>query len=106
MKKYLLGSLAAVIAFAGVAFTSAKHANRHPASTMQYHFKALEPLTNARVAGAYETFTSPPSDCNAADIVPCIVQYNTQQFSTLQAYLNSFSTDAQVVAAAIETRAN
>lgn len=103
MKKVLLGVFALVLAFGASAFTSAS--NR---ATERWHFISGNPLTEARNAEAYELVSTPQQSCNTNPGKPCIIQFDNSNSSTpdLEAYLSTFSSDADVALAAQVTRSN
>lgn len=99
MKKIKLSAIAALFAVAAVGVS---YANSR--ALVSVHFKAGQPLSQAKVAAAYEPNTGGFS-CTGAANLPCIIQYDNSVYPTLQDYLDSFSTPTDVKNAAVSVRA-
>ena len=98
MKKIQLAfpAMALVVALTLSAFTS------RPLTGKQWHFKTNQVLADARVAASYEDSFGSVS-CGGSDL-PCIIDVphipNNSDMQDLQAYLNGFGSDQEVVEAA------
>ena len=96
MKKYLFGSLAVILALAASSFTTLKSKPvKKSLSTMVYYYQQST-LTGASNPANWlsESEIENPPNCEGLD-VPCRVQFETTDFSDINAYLSG-KTDAQV----------
>ena len=96
MKKYLFGSLAVILALGASAFTTLKSKPiKKSLSTMVYYYQ-LSTLTGANNSANWlsESEIENPPSCEGLD-VPCRVEFETTEFSDINAYLSG-KTDAQV----------
>jgi hypothetical protein len=96
MKKYLFGSLAVILALGASAFTTLKSKPvKKSLSTMVYYYQ-LSTLTGANNPSNWlpEGQVQNPPSCEGLDM-PCRLQFETTDFSDINAYLSG-KTDAQV----------
>jgi len=94
MKKYLLSITAIAIAVMASSFTTIKSLNpfKGNKSTQTWYFTGTT-ISQDLTASHYSQI---PPTCNAGTNLPCEVQYDSTDFSSLQAYLNAEGTDTQV----------
>jgi hypothetical protein len=101
MKKFKIGLpvLALVLAVAASAFTTTT------LDVNRWHFMSNQ-LSDAKVASEYEPATG--SETCGGTSLPCIIEVpddpNIDDEQELQAYLNSFSSDQDVLASAAERK--
>lgn len=101
MKKLSFGLpvLALVLAVAASAFTS-------KTSLQEWHLIAGKSGSQLFQEASYEPVPSNVS-CNNAEVVPCVIQFDTQEFPDLQDYLDSFNgSQTALTVDAISTRSN
>ena len=92
MKNYFVGLLAVALTVGMYAFTAKNNNNPSAGLTIVLkHYKLNTVNGTAEFqAGNYDDNTS--ADCPGAVSVPCIIQYDNTQFTSLQAYLDYAST--------------
>ncbi|MDP3666841.1 MAG: hypothetical protein Q8R50_09175 [Sediminibacterium sp.] len=97
MKKYFIGLLAVIIAVGVSAFTAKSNSDPSKGLTIvlkHYTMNSVNGSTEFQ-AGNYDDNTS--ADCPGSASVPCIIQYDDSQFSSLQAYLDYASTNGLTI---------
>lgn len=97
MKKYFVGILAVILAVGVSAFTAKNNSDPSPGLTTvlkHYTLNTVDGSTEFQ-AGNYDDNTS--ADCPGSASVPCIIQYDDSQFSSLQAYLDYASTNGLTI---------
>lgn len=101
MKKMFIGILVVALAAGSAAFTTSSKEN-----LVRYHLIEGKSLNDAQDPGAYEAEPSSYS-CDGPAEVPCIIQFDSDEFATLQDYLDSFGPNGQqgVMNAAFSKRA-
>ena len=102
MKKYILGITAIAIAVFASSFTVKKSINpfKDTRAIQTWYFHGTM-LSQDLTASNYST-TAPT--CSNGDNLPCEIQYDSSQFSSLQTYLNAEGSDTQVRDDAVSTK--
>jgi len=103
IKKAVFGVMMAALTIGFSAFTY-----KSKQTLEEWHFKSGEPIENAREEGSYEMVSGNPTGCDEAEVLPCIIEFDTEDPATpdLESYLSQFLTDQEVVDEAKNTRSN
>ncbi|HEV7329412.1 MAG TPA: hypothetical protein VGN63_00075 [Flavisolibacter sp.] len=100
MKKISLFPLFALLLAVGASAFTEKN------TMQQWHLIPGKSGSQLFQESSYQPVPSTPG-CDNTDLRPCVIQFDTQQYSDLQEYLDSFNgNEAQLIDDAVSTRTN